>query len=104
MLNNILQYLKYLKNPFVFSVVLGVFMVILFMIDAHVYSRDKDKTDYLKIFGSVVLSSLSTHYYLRNNTQKSVQKGGYTNTQATPMPTNYNTYDNADVFDENPNF
>ena len=72
---NIYTMLKYLHNPFIFSVFLGTLVTIAFIVDSKIYNKDRDRNDYLKIFGTVLASVLGSHYFLKSGNSK-IQKGG----------------------------
>lgn len=108
---NFLSLIKYLRNPFVLSVVLGTLVVISFMVDAKMNNRERNSSDYLKLFGSVIATSLTTHFYLKSKPSKSVpQFGG--GSSYIPAPTQTHVphfesspaYSSSDVFADTPNF
>lgn len=98
--------LKYLRNPFILAVTLGVLVVISFIVDAKINNRDRDRTDYLKLFGTIIATSLTTHFYLKS--KPSSQYGGAPQPhvpQFMPDPITHNSpYTSADVFADTPNF
>jgi len=107
---NPLSLLKYLRNPIVLAIVLGVLVVVSFMVDAKVNNRDRDRADYLKLFGSVIATSLATHFYLKS--KPTSQYGGSSHAPApvhahydpTPQPQTTSLYSSSDVFADTPNF
>ncbi len=103
---NVFTLLQYLKNPFVLSVTLGVLVVLAYMIDAKVSSRDRDRTDYLKLFGTIVATVLGSHFYLRGTSPRS-QTGGTTFYASSTRPvikTHTPLFGSSEVYDENPTF
>jgi hypothetical protein len=90
------------------------------MVDAKINDRDRNSSDYLKLFGSVIATSLTTHFYLKTKAPTSLpQFGGSTQASITSVPlTQYKTqtqphvpqfdttpsYTSADVFADTPNF
>lgn len=107
---NPLTLLKYLRNPFVLAIALGVLVVISFMVDAKMNQRDRNQSDYFKLFGSVVATSLTTHFYLKSKPSSPHSQQGGGTYQAAPIQSQYthepvtNLYTDSDVFSGSPNF
>lgn len=102
---NPLTLLKYLRNPFVLALAMGVLVVISFFIDAKMNNRDRNQADYLKLFTSVVATSLTTHFYLKSKPSSSSQYGGsHRQEYAQAEQPSVNLYDDDDVYADTPNF
>lgn len=129
---NILAILKYLHNPFIFAPVLGVIVVIAYMVDAKIAKRDRDRTDYLKLFGTIVATVLGSHFFLKTKSLSQAsssassfsfpfQLGGsssapsqshhqshytpsYTETVHRSPPVTAPLFSSSDVYAENPKF
>lgn len=110
---NPLTLFKYLRNPFVLATVLATLVVISFMVDAKMNDRDRNSSDYLKLFGSVLATSLTTHFYLKTKAPTSLPQFGGSSSYA-PAPSQPQphvpqfdpspSYSSADVFADTPNF
>ena len=108
---NPLTLLKYLRNPFVLAIALGVLVVISFMVDAKMNQRDRNQSDYLKLFSSVVSTSLTTHFFLKSKPSSSSHQLGGNSYQSAPVQSHYapepvssGVYNDSDVYTGLPNF
>lgn len=114
--------ISYLKNPFLLAAVLAILVTVFFMIDAKISDRERDRNDYLKLFSSVFLSVIGSHYFLKSGYPQSSKShhhhsgGGRHHSSYAPAPQPSHTQefqsfhipqqsmDSSDVFVENPSF
>ena len=113
---NLSLFMRYIFNPFIFAMLLGFVLTIGLFIEGKVSGNDeKDKMDYLKIFGVTTVSALVSHFVLKYKSG-GIQFGGgggwgsgYVPTikhrvEQVSAPVQRVSYSSNDVYDENPRF